>query len=77
MNPMTEPKKDRFSSYDEFFAFYLQEHSRTGNRLLHACGTLVGLAVFVWAIATGHYIWALLWIPIGYGLDWSLSHRRQ
>ena len=61
----------QFSSYEEFFAFYLEQHSSPGNRLLHACGTLVGFAVFVAAIATRHYIWALLWIPIGYGFAWT------
>ena len=68
---MTEPAKDRFSSYHEFFAFYLKEHSSPGNRLLHACGTLLGLAVLIWALATRHYVWALLWIPIGYGFSWT------
>src|SRR5256714_11832072 len=61
----------RFSSYAGFFAFYLKEHSIPANRLLHACGTLLGLTVLVGAIATRHYIWALLWIPIGYGFAWT------
>ena len=67
----TYEKNRRFSSYDDFFAFYLKEHSNPANRLLHACGTLLGLAVLVGAIATRHYIWALLWIPIGYGFAWT------
>ena len=67
----TSEKNRRFSSYDEFFAFYLKEHSNPANRLLHACGTLLGLAVLVGAIVTRHYIWALLWIPIGYGFAWT------
>ena len=61
----------RFSSYDEFFAFYLQQHSKAGNRAMHACGTTLGLAVFVVASATGHYLWALLWIPVAYGFAWT------
>jgi hypothetical protein len=64
-------EEHRFSSYDEFFAFYLKQHSSTGNRILHGCGTLLGLAVFIWAIVTSHYVWALLWIPIGYGFAWT------
>jgi hypothetical protein len=62
---------DRFSTYNEFFAFYLEQHKQPGNRLLHACGTILGLAVFVGAISTRHYLWALLWIPIGYGFAWT------
>src|SRR5690348_1698510 len=61
----------KFSSYEEFFAFYLEQHSAAGNRILHACGTLLGLAVFLWALIAGRYIWALLWIPIGYGFAWT------
>lgn len=60
-----------FSSYGEFFQFYLQQHQKPGNRLLHACGTLLGLAVFLAALVSHHYLWALLWIPIGYGFAWT------
>lgn len=60
----------RFSSYGEFFAFYLEQHSNPANRLLHACGTVLALAVLVFAFVTRHYIWALLWIPIAYGFAW-------
>jgi hypothetical protein len=60
----------QFASYDDFFVFYLRQHSSPANRALHACGTLLGLAVLIGAIATGHYWFALLWIPIGYGFAW-------
>jgi len=60
----------RFSNYDEFFAFYLEQHSNPNNRLLHACGTVLALGVLVFAIATRHYLWSLLWIPIAYGFAW-------
>jgi hypothetical protein len=60
-----------FANYEEFFKFYLRQHSHEGNRLMHACGTILGLAVLVGAIATRHYIWALLWVPIGYGFAWT------
>lgn len=61
----------QFSNYDEFFAFYLQQHSNLGNRLLHAVGTLLGLTILIGALATRHYVWALLWIPVGYGFAWT------
>ena len=60
-----------FASYEEFFKYYLEQHSQQGNRLLHACGTILGFAVLAAAIVTRHYIWALLWIPIGYGFAWT------
>ena len=64
-------KDPQFASYDEFFTFYLEQHSKAGNRVMHACGTLLGLGVFLVALATGHYLWALLWIPIAYGFAWT------
>jgi hypothetical protein len=70
-NSAESTKDIRFATFEEFFEFYLQQHSQRGNRLLHACGTLLGLAVFGWAIFARHYVWALLWIPIGYGFAWT------
>ena len=64
-------KDPQFSSYAEFFAFYLEQHSKVGNRLMHAFGTTLGLAVFVIALVTGRYLWALLWIPVAYGFAWT------
>lgn len=63
--------EEQFSSYEEFFAFYLRQHSHSGNRLLHATGTLLGLAIFIGALITHHYVWALLWIPVAYGCAWT------
>jgi hypothetical protein len=62
---------ERFSSYKEFFDFYLAQHSSSGNRAMHACGTLIGLGVFIASFATRHFLWALLWIPIAYGFAWT------
>jgi hypothetical protein len=62
--------KRQFASYDDFFAFYLGEHSKPGTRYMHLCGTVLGLAVVIAAIVTGHYWWILLWPVIGYGFAW-------
>ena len=66
---MTEPRM--FRSYDEFFAFYLQQHSDPANRWMHAIGTTLGLAVAITAFATHHPWYALLFLPIGYGFAWT------
>ena len=60
----------QFSSYNEFFAFYLRAHSHPLNRVLHFCGSLIGLAVAITAIALGHPWFVLLWPVIGYGFAW-------
>jgi len=61
----------RFHSYDEFFRFYLTQHSNRANRMMHATGTMLGLAVAATAVASGHSWYALLWPVIGYGFAWT------
>jgi len=65
------PEPDKFETYDEFFTFYLQQHSDPRNRILHAIGTTLGVAVVVGAFLTGHPWYALLFFPIGYGFAWT------
>jgi hypothetical protein len=66
---MADPQQ--FRSYDEFFEFYLQQHSDKGNRRMHAVGTSLGLGVAIAAFVTHHPWYALLWIPLGYGFAWT------
>ena len=66
---MTEPPV--FHSYDEFFSFYLEQHSHHGNRALHGLGTILGIAVVIVALMLGHPWFALLFLPVGYGFAWT------
>ena len=66
---MSEAK--RFASYNEFFEFYLAQHSDPTNRLLHGIGTVLGLCIVVAAFVTGHPWYALLFFPVGYGFAWT------
>lgn len=60
----------RFSGYQEFFSFYLHEHSHPRNRLMHAAGTLLGICTIAVPIAIGHPWYALLWPLVAYGFAW-------
>lgn len=62
------PKK--FTSFSEFYPFYLKEHGDKRCRVLHYTGSLLVLAITGYAIASGR--WALLWfLPlVGYGFAW-------
>jgi hypothetical protein len=60
-----------FRSYDDFFAYYLAQHSHAANRRMHTIGTLLGLAVMIAAFVLGHPWYALLWPPIAYGFAWT------
>jgi hypothetical protein len=61
----------RFASFDDFYPFYLREHSSRVSRRLHVIGTLLAILLVVVALVTQE--WMLLWgVPIaGYALAWS------
>lgn len=59
-----------FGSFEEFFLFYLRQHSDSRNRALHAAGMGVGFAAVLVAVVTRHPWFAFLWIPSGYGFAW-------
>ena len=60
-------------SFEEFWPFYLREHSRPRTRALHYTGTSLVVAIAILASATGRWPW-LLAIPLaGYGFAW-LAH---
>lgn len=62
-----------FTSFAEFWPYYLGEHQRPGCRVLHYAGALALVAVAVWAIATADWR-PLLILPLaGYGPAW-LGH---
>ncbi|MDO6568953.1 DUF962 domain-containing protein [Alteromonas sp. 1_MG-2023] len=60
----------QFSSFSEFYPYYLAEHTNLTCRRLHFIGSWLVLAVIASSIVTGNL--ALLWfIPVvGYGFAW-------
>jgi len=66
----TQVKREGFTSFAEFYPYYLAEHSNRNCRRLHFVGSLLVLAVIGYAIVARNP-WALLAIPlIGYGFAW-------
>jgi hypothetical protein len=57
-------------TFDEFWPFYVLEHSRAGTRLLHACGTLLSTSLLVFLSVTGRWAWLPLVLVVGYGAAW-------
>lgn len=57
-------------TYDEFWDFYVQEHSKPATRLLHFIGTSLGLVLLAW------FVWNRMWVYIpfcfvvGYAFAW-------
>jgi hypothetical protein len=61
----------RFSSFRQFWPYYLQEHARVGTRILHYIGTSIVFVLLALFIALGHF-WLLVAVPVaGYGFAWA------
>jgi len=59
-----------YSSFREFYPFYLHEHSDVQCRRMHFAGSTLVLAVIVLAIVSGNAWWLLLAPVAGYGFAW-------
>jgi hypothetical protein len=59
-----------YSSFREFYPFYLSEHRNTTCRRLHFVGSTLVLILFVAMIYTGRWGWWWLLPLAGYGFAW-------
>lgn len=62
--------EDRIKSFEEFYPFYLKQHSNKVCRLLHVIGTTI---VFSLAFTALYHNLPKLWIAVpiaGYGFAW-------
>ena len=72
---MTRVKKSpslpsNIKTFAEFWPYYVRDHSHPFSRVLHVCGTSLGLVLLLTAVCTGSW-WLLLIAPIGgYGFAW-------
>jgi hypothetical protein len=64
-------EQPEFADYEQFFTFYLGEHSDPRNRAMHAAGTMLGLCTLIVPFVVGHPWYALLWPLVAYGFAWT------
>lgn len=75
MNPSRFPdaaisEADRLTNFEEFWPFYVREHSRPVNRMLHFIGSTLGLVCLAETLATRN-LWLIpLGLLVGYGFAW-------
>ena len=62
-----------FDSFDDFYPFYLSQHSKRGTRLMHFAGTALGAAIGIKALAIGPRREIIAAPIVSYGCAW-LSH---
>mmetsp|Transcript_46251 Transcript_46251/g.116470 ORF Transcript_46251/g.116470 Transcript_46251/m.116470 type:complete len:113 (+) Transcript_46251:56-394(+) len=59
-----------FKTFEQFYPFYLAQHSNRTCRRLHVIGTSLGIVLLVWLLYSGAY--HLLYTPflVGYAFAW-------
>jgi hypothetical protein len=57
---------DRFRSFDEFWPFYLREHTRPATRAVHVAGTWIAALVLLVGMSIGPWWLVLLALVIGH-----------
>ncbi|MCW5663518.1 MAG: DUF962 domain-containing protein [Piscinibacter sp.] len=63
-----DPKS--FTSFAEFYPFYLGEHANRSCRRLHFLGSTLALVCLALLVATGRPLYLLLGLVAGYGCAW-------
>jgi hypothetical protein len=57
-------------SWDEFWPFYVREHSKKATRVLHFIGTSGAIACAATAVIQRRPVWILGALACGYGFAW-------
>ena len=60
----------RYSSFAEFYPFYLSEHGRRATRRLHFIGSGLSLICLAALFATFNLWWLPAALACGYGFAW-------
>lgn len=60
----------RFTTFAEFYPFYLGEHRNSTCRILHFCGSSIGLALTLYAVWSGVYWLIAVAVIQGYAWAW-------
>ena len=60
----------KFSSFAEFYPFYLNEHQNRTCRRLHFVGSSLALGCLAMLVATTNFLWLLAGLLVGYGFAW-------
>ena len=62
---------ERYTSFRDFWPYYLREHARPGTRALHYVGTSLVVLLLIAGLVTQTW-WLLAVVPVaGYGFAWA------
>ena len=65
-----QPRTEAFSSFAEFYPYYLGEHANIACRRLHFVGSTLTLLCLIGLIVTFNLWWLLAAVVCGYGFAW-------
>ena len=60
----------RYQTFNEFYPFYLSEHSKSITKILHVIGSLSGLSLLLFFILFSNFQYIPLAFIPGYGFAW-------
>ena len=71
---------DKFSSFAQFYPYYLSEHRHPVCRALHYIGSALVIIVLLYSLFSQQWRWLWLLPLIGYGFAWvghfAFEHNR-
>ena len=67
---MSAENPPRYTSFAEFYPYYLQEHSNATCRRLHYVGSLLVLCILAYTLLSQQWLWLLAIPLVGYGFAW-------
>ncbi|PZP29935.1 MAG: DUF962 domain-containing protein [Roseateles depolymerans] len=70
MAAVQPPQSRPFSSFGDFYPYYLREHSHRVNRRLHFIGSTLVLGCLWQLLSTRDPVWVLAGLLCGYGFAW-------
>lgn len=65
------PGNSKFASFNEFYPYYLGEHSNPVCRALHYVGSTLALIIVLYSIISANYFGILAGLVVGYGFAWT------
>lgn len=58
------------ANYEEFWDFYVREHSKPMTRVLHFIGTSLGLGLLGWLVWNRMWVYIPVCFVVGYAFAW-------
>ena len=61
---------ERYTNFDDFYPYYLSEHSNKTTKLLHFIGTTIAIYLYARFFMTFNFMYLLYSLLAGYGFAW-------